>query len=248
METVLTAIEARILGSLVEKEMTTPEYYPLSVNSLVLACNQKSNRDPVTELTEGHVSAALSSLSRKQFVVLAADSGRVAKWRHLVFGKLGLSGAPLAVLAELLLRGPQTPGELKTRASRMAEIPELASVITVINELENTVPPLIVRLPKQAGRKEHRYAQLLTGEPGVERSPSVPASPYAEPSPVWSGPDALADRETVAISSFGPMSLPVAFLSPDAESRIARLEEEVAYLKMEVEELKKSVGRPEPGA
>jgi uncharacterized protein YceH (UPF0502 family) len=164
MDTNLSEIEVRILGCLVEKELTTPEHYPLSLNALTNACNQKSNRDPILALEEEEVVQALDTLRFKQFVVVSADGGRVPKYRHLLAEKLGLVPAELAVMCELLVRGPQTVGELRTRTERMQPFPDLAAVEEVLRELMEREQPLITRLARQPGRKESRYAQLLAGE------------------------------------------------------------------------------------
>jgi uncharacterized protein YceH (UPF0502 family) len=163
----LNNVEARVLGCLVEKEMATPEYYPLSLNSLTAACNQKSNRDPVMELDEGEVVRALDSLRRRGFAMQSAEGGRVPKYGHALSAKLHLDLHELAVVAELLLRGPQTVGELRGRAERMQSFPDLAAVEDVLRELSEREPPLVVRLPRQPGRKEHRFAHLFSGEPQI---------------------------------------------------------------------------------
>jgi len=162
---ILNENEARVLGSLIEKELTTPEYYPLSLNSLTNACNQKSNRDPVMALAEDDVVRALDSLRFKQLVVLSADGGRVPKYRHLLAEKLGLMPAEQAVICELLVRGPQTIGELRTRGERMCPFGDLAAVEEVLQELIQRENPLIMLMPRQPGRKEGRYAQLFSGLP-----------------------------------------------------------------------------------
>lgn len=167
METILGEIEVRVLGSLIEKELTTPEYYPLSLNSLTNACNQKSNRDPVMALPEEDVVRALDALRFKQLVVLSADGGRVPKYRHLLSEKLGLVAAEQAVLCELLVRGPQTMGELRTRCERMHPFGDLAAVEAVLQELMERETPLLTLLPRQPGRKECRYAQLFSGMPDL---------------------------------------------------------------------------------
>jgi uncharacterized protein len=161
----LSDIEVRVLGSLIEKELTTPEYYPLSLNSLTNACNQKSNRDPVMALAEEEVVRALDSLRFKQLVVLSAGGGRVPKYRHLLAEKIGLMPAEQAIIGELLLRGPQTVGELRTRGERMYPFGELAAVEEVLQELMLRETPLIALMPRQPGRKEGRYAQLFSGLP-----------------------------------------------------------------------------------
>jgi len=160
-------IEVRVLGSLIEKELTTPEYYPLSLNSLTSACNQKSNRDPVMALSEEDVVRALDSLRFKQLVVLSADGGRVPKYRHLLAEKMGLIPAELAIICELLVRGPQTLGELRTRGERMHPFGDLAAVEEVLQELMQRDKPLVTLLPRLPGRKEGRYAQLFSGLPDL---------------------------------------------------------------------------------
>lgn len=207
MDMILNDIEVRVLGSLVEKELTTPEYYPLSLNSLTNACNQKSNRDPVTSLTEDDVVRALDSLRFKQLVVLSADGGRVRKYRHLLSEKLGLMPAELAIICELLVRGPQTVGELRTRGERMHPFSDLAAVEEVLNELMTRETPLITLMARQPGRKEGRYAQLFSGMPEcIEDKPG--ARPEAARQRV------LAENE-----------------------RIAKLEEDVTILRGEIIEL-----------
>ena len=167
MYPVLNDVEVRVLGCLIEKELTTPEYYPLSLNALTNACNQKSNRDPVMILEEPDVVAALEKLRFKGMARLSGVGGRVAKYCHSLSERLRLDQPELAVLAELLLRGPQTMGELRGRADRMSTFPDMASVEAVINELMDVDPPLVTLLPRQAGRKEQRYAHLLAGTPTV---------------------------------------------------------------------------------
>ena len=167
MDIVLNELEVRVLGCLIEKEMTTPEYYPLSLNALTAACNQKSNRDPVMTLEEEDVVRALNRLRFNQMTVVSGESSRVAKYRHLLAENLGLIPAELAVICELLVRGPQTVGELRTRCERMHSFPDLAAVEEVLKELTERESPLIVRLPRQAGRKEARNAHLFSGMPDM---------------------------------------------------------------------------------
>ncbi|MDD2308527.1 MAG: YceH family protein [Desulfuromonadaceae bacterium] len=178
MDIVLNDVEVRVMGSLVEKELTTPEYYPLSLNSLTNACNQKSNRDPIMALAEEEVVRALDSLRFKQLVVLSAEGGRVPKYRHLLAEKMGLMPAEQAIICELLVRGPQTVGELRTRGERMYPFGELAAVEEVLQELIVRETPLITLMPRQPGRKEGRYAQLFSaipecGEEGPESRPEA---------------------------------------------------------------------------
>ena len=175
METILNDTEIRVLGCLIEKELATPEYYPLTLNALTNACNQKSNRDPVLNLDEAEVVQALDSLRFKQLALLSAEGGRVPKYRHILAEKLRLTPAELALLAELLLRGPQTPGELRTRAERMHPFADPGALEGALQELMERTPPLVTRLPRQPGRKEQRYAQLFAGMPEVSPEEQVPA-------------------------------------------------------------------------
>jgi len=167
MEFVLNPIEARVLGCLIEKELATPEYYPLTLNALTNACNQKSNRDPVMALEDAEVVRALDSLRFQRLAHQSAEGVRAAKYCHNLEGLLRLEPQELAILAELLLRGPQTVGELRGRAERMAPINDLAAAEEALTSLSERESPLVTRLPRQAGRKEQRYAHLLSGVPEV---------------------------------------------------------------------------------
>ena len=158
----LNDVEVRVLGCLIEKELTTPEYYPLTLNALTNACNQKSNRDPVLNLEEVEVVRALDSLKFKQLALLSAEGGRVPKYRHTLIEKLRLDPPELAVLAELLLRGPQTVGELRTRGERMHPFPDLASVEDVLGELMARTPP---SLPGSPGSRGGRNPAMPTFSP-----------------------------------------------------------------------------------
>ncbi len=168
MTRTLTAIEIRVLGCLVEKELATPEYYPMTINALVNACNQKSNRMPVVDFDEATVAEALESLRPLGLATQSAERGRAAKFCHNLYGKYRLDNAEMAVMAELLLRGPQTGGELRQRASRMHQLDSLEQVDEVLSALMDQEETLVAKLPRQPGRKEHRYAQLLAGEPDLE--------------------------------------------------------------------------------
>jgi uncharacterized protein YceH (UPF0502 family) len=174
MDVTLNDTEVRVLGALIEKELTTPEYYPLSLNALTNACNQKSNRDPVMELDEAEVVRALDSLKFKQLALQSGEGGRVPKYRHGLVEKLRVDPPELAILAELLLRGPQTVGELRTRGERMQTFPDLSVVEAVLEELMARTPPLVVRLPRQPGRKDCRYTHLFAGEPQQLAEQSAP--------------------------------------------------------------------------
>jgi uncharacterized protein YceH (UPF0502 family) len=216
METVLNEVEARVLGCLIEKEMTTPEYYPLSLNALTNACNQKSNRDPVMALEEEDVVRALNRLRFNQLTVVSGESSRVAKYRHLLAENLGLVPSELAVICELLVRGPQTVGELRTRCERMHPFADLAAVDDVLRELIERENPLIVRLPRQPGRKEARNAHLFSGMPDMTAEEhDVPSEPARV--------RVMAESERMA----------------KLEEEVAALRSEVAGLRQVVEEFKK---------
>ena len=210
MQLTLTPIEARVLGALIEKEITTPEYYPLSLNALTNACNQKSNRDPVIHLEESEVRKALNHLEYQSLVrsVSSTDS-RVTKFEHRLQDAFNFYRPEVAIVCELLLRGPQTPGELRTHASRMHAFEDLESVHSALSRLEKREPPLVTVLPRQPGMKEARYAHLLGDAP-----PVAPAPP-----PYTTG---ARDDETAAASS---------------AERIESLVVEVAQLRQQIADL-----------
>ena len=162
----LNAIETRVLGALIEKELTIPDHYPLSLNALTTACNQTSNRDPVTNYDEAAVAAAVEALRRRSLARAVQQSGsRVTKYRHLTGETLGLTTQQAAVMSVLMLRGPQTIGELKTRGTRLAHFESLDDVETAMNQLmARESPQLVTRLERRPGQKEARYAHLLAGE------------------------------------------------------------------------------------
>lgn len=176
MSQVLTDIETRVLGALVEKQVTTPEYYPLTLNALTLACNQKNNRHPVTSYTESQVSVAVESLREKNLAyVYYGSTSRVPKYKHVMPEVLHLNAAEMALMCVLMLRGPQTPGELRGNAARLHEFAGLDEVEQTLNGLISREPdPLVARLPRQAGQKEIRFAQLLSGEVKVETVAEAP--------------------------------------------------------------------------
>lgn len=159
-----------MLGSLVEKQLTTPEYYPLTLNSLLLACNQKNNRTPVTFYEETEVAQALETLREKNLAyVFYGSTSRVPKYKHVLPEVMHLTAAELAVMCVMLLRGPQTTGELATRAHRMHEFSGLEEVESTLNSLIGREPdPLVTKLPRQPGQKEPRFAHLLSGPPDIE--------------------------------------------------------------------------------
>ena len=172
MELLLNESEVRVLGSLVEKDITTPEYYPLSLNALVNACNQKSNREPVMQLTEDAVRDALQGLQEQRLAGPAggADS-RVTKYEHRLQEVFNFSRPEIAVLCVLLLRGPQTPGELRGRAERLHRFEALDDVQSALQKLMQRDPPLAKVLPRQPGTKEARYVHLLAGDVVVAEAP-----------------------------------------------------------------------------
>src|ERR1700722_769518 len=176
---VLSDVEARVLGCLVEKEITTPEYYPLSLNALIHACNQKSNRDPLMNLEEEAVRGALRGLGEQALARSASGDSRVAKYEHRLADTFNFTRPETAVLCELLLRGPQTPGELRSRAERMHPFEDLSVVQSTLKRLMEREPPLVKLLPRQAGNKEARYAHLLSGEVEVREAPPLEERPVS---------------------------------------------------------------------
>ena len=207
----LSETEVRVLGALVEKEITTPEYYPLSLNALSNACNQKSNRDPVMSLDEEAVRQALRVLTDRAMVRSASGDSRVAKFEHRLNELYNFHRHEMAVLCVLLLRGPQTPGELRTRSERMYAFEDLDAVHAALNLLMRRDPPLVKVLPRQPGTKESRYMHLLAGDVDPEGLRST--------------------AEDAAHESDGQRA------SADAE-RIRSLEEEVGQLRRELETLR----------
>jgi uncharacterized protein len=186
MDLTLGAGEVRVLGCLLEKEVTTPEYYPLSLNALVNACNQKSNRDPVVHLDEETVEGILSSLGEKGLSLNITGAGsRVPKYGHRLSEKLNLGRRELALLCELMLRGPQTLGELRTRADRLHHFDDTAEVETVLDH----IPELVTKLARRPGEKEARYAHLLSG------TPEISAAAHHEEAPPVSRADRISELE-----------------------------------------------------
>jgi len=207
------AVELRVLGCLIEKQRTTPDVYPLSLNALRLACNQSTNRDPVVDYDDPTIRAALERLGRKGWTRLASGPGsRVAKFRHLVDEALQLSPSELALLAVLMLRGPQTPGELKNRSERLYPFGSLDDVEGVLGRLIER--ELAARLPRRPGQKEERFAQLLGGEVDGSAPPPAAHADAEEPAP--------ADDRV-----------------EELEARVERLEDEVASLRDALESLRR---------
>ncbi|WP_295879565.1 YceH family protein [uncultured Thiohalocapsa sp.] len=185
-EPLLSPIEARVIGSLMEKQRTTPDQYPLTLNALVSACNQKSARHPVMQLTPGDVGHTVNHL-RDRGLIHASFSGRTERYDHKLAGTYMLDRRQLGLLCALMLRGPQTPGELRTHAARLADLPDLATVHETLDGLVQHDPPLVRELPRQAGAREQRFAHLLCGEPKLEERPTA-----AQAASVGDG--ALAER------------------------------------------------------
>jgi hypothetical protein len=237
----LTALEARVVGSLIEKQITTPDQYPLSLNALVNACNQKSNRDPVLELAEAAVQQTVDALSRRHFVVERSGFGsRVPKYQHRFcnteYGKLKLDEQELAVVCELLLRGAQTPGELRTRASRMAAFTDVSAVEATLARLVGREDgPFVTQLVREPGRRDSRYAHLFSGP--------VADAAGADPSRHDGGPARAAEPFAHDPRGRTSISAPeVTFPASRNEERLARLEDDVQALRAELQDLKKQLG------
>jgi uncharacterized protein len=226
----LSPVEQRVLGCLIEKRWTTPEQYPLSLNALRLACNQSTNRDPVTDYDENAVRDAAQRLSKYGLARLASGhNSRATKYRHLAEESLGLDREHLAVLSVLLLRGPQTPGELKQRSERMAPLPTLADVERVLGELGQL--GYATRLKRRPGQKEERYAQLLGGagdEPAAE--PVAVSALAADEAPPPAPPTPLRAAPSLAPA---PPAADVA----DLQARVASLEDDLAQLRAQLADL-----------
>ena len=180
----LTEIETRVLGSLIEKDITTPDYYPLSLNALVNACNQKNNRDPVMTLDEAAVRDALATLQEKRMAgpVSGADS-RVTKFEHRLQEIFNFDRREIAIVCVLLLRGPQTPGELRSRTDRMYRFEALDDIVSTLDRLAQRQPSLARVLPRQPGTKESRYTHLFSGEPPEADVARAPSPAYAASGP-----------------------------------------------------------------
>ncbi len=203
-----------MLGCLVEKDITTPEYYPLSLNALVHACNQKSNREPLMNLEEDVVRQALRALGEQMLARSASGDSRVAKYEHRLADTFNFTRPETAILCELLLRGPQTPGELRSRAERMHPFEDLSVVQSTLKHLMEREPPLVKLLPRQPGNKEARYAHLLSGEVEVREAPQI--------------------KDAVVSSSATENARMTAL-----ESEVAALEKEVTDLKRQFAEFRK---------
>jgi uncharacterized protein YceH (UPF0502 family) len=217
----LTEIETRVLGSLIEKDITTPDYYPLSLNALVNACNQKNNREPVMTLDEIAVRAALTTLQEKRMAGPAsgADS-RVTKYEHRLQEVFNFDRREIAIVCVLLLRGPQTPGELRGRTDRLYHFEALEDVVSTLDRLAQREPPLVCILARQPGTKEYRYMHLFSGEP---LEPTVSR--------------AALERESAA----SPTQEPSAPAVPPPAQRLSRLEDEVSRLRADLAEVQQQL-------
>jgi len=226
----LSPLEARVIGSLIEKQITTPDQYPLSLNALQLACNQKSNRDPVLELTDRGVQELLDALMRKHLVMEKSGFGsRVPKFQqrfcNTEFSALQFTPQERAILCELLLRGPQTPGELRTRAARMAEFTDPSAVETALAHLAQFESgACVLRLAREPGRRDARYAQLFSGDP----QPSTLA--VAESAADAAGGDSAATADAAATAAARTIA-----------ARLEDLEQTVQALRAELRELRQAL-------
>ncbi|HSG41057.1 MAG TPA: YceH family protein [Thermoanaerobaculia bacterium] len=209
----LDAAEIRVLGSLLEKEQTNPETVPMTVNAVILACNQKTNREPVMQLTEGQVVDALDRM-RAEVLVWRTEGARTERWQQSVVRRWGLDRAGKALMTLLLLRGPQTPGELRTRSERLHPFTSLEEVEEALRGLAGMDEPLVMELPRRTGQKETRWTHLV-GDPTAEPEPEEIPEPVAEPG---------------------------APPRPSLASRVERLEEIVAGLAADLEALKRQLG------
>lgn len=209
--------ELRVLGVLIEKSMTNPDTYPMTLNALTLGCNQKNNRDPVLNLTEGEVGLAVHELQQWQLINFADTprGSRANRFRHEVEKRFGWNAAKRAIMAELMIRGPQTLGELRTRATRMTPLGDMNFLSEVLTELQNSDPPMVIELPRQPGHSTTRWAQLLGGPVDASAVPAATSAHAAE---------AMAPADAHAHAVLG--------------DRIDALSAEVASLKSEIAQIR----------
>jgi uncharacterized protein len=231
----LTAVEIRVLGALLEKEQTTPNAYPLTVNALLSACNQKTNREPVTDLSEGEVWDALESL-RRDVLVWRSEGARVERWEHRLDRRWRLTPARKAVMTLLLLRGPQTPGELRTRSDRMHRFDDVGEVEDTLRDLATAPDPhseededhpgvLVTELERRPGQRENRWAQTVGEDDPVEtEAREVAAAPAGENRRIPAGPP------------------PRATADPELAGRVEALERTVESLRQDLAELRRALG------
>jgi len=231
----LSATEVRVLGCLLEKQRTTPDAYPLSLNALRLACNQSTNRDPVVDYDEAVIRDALHRLERRGYARLASGAGsRAAKYRHLLAEALPMSGAEQAVMCVLMLRGAQTPGELKQRSERMHAFPDLPSVHETLGRLIER--DLAECLPRRPGHKEERYAQLLQ-----EQQPAARERQPAQQQPAGEPPAREQPAQRREAAANGAAAAERSAIEPED---LAELHERIARLEREVARLREAVGDP----
>ncbi len=244
MKIELTPIEARVIGCLIEKQITTPDQYPLSLNALVNACNQKSNRDPVLELEERIVQQTVDDLGRKHLVVEKSGFGsRVPKYQHRFcnteYGTLKLDPQELAIVCELLVRGPQTPGELRGRAARMAPFGDVSEVEAALTRLSlREDGPFVTQLAREPGRRDSRWAHLFSGPVEGAAAERHPGDARAEAGHATGG------RASATAGELRPaVATPeTAFPDMNQEERLERLEDEVRALRAELNDLKSRLG------
>ncbi len=211
----LTEVETRILGALIEKHLTTPEYYPLTLNALVAACNQKTNREPVVAFAEETVTTALENLREKNIVyVFYGSTSRTAKYKHILPEVFETDERETAILCVLMLRGAQTPGELRERTSRLYEFSGLGEVNETLDGLMRREEPLVTKLERQPGQKEIRFAHLLSGEILAQKNPNISTIP-----------DSISDNQIERIETL--------------EREIATLRDEINSLRQTFEEFRK---------
>jgi uncharacterized protein YceH (UPF0502 family) len=234
-------VEIRVLGCLIEKQRTTPDVYPLTLNALRLACNQSTNRDPVVDYDENTIRSGIERLVQRKWATLASWSNRRSmKYRHTLDGALGLDDGEISVLAVLMLRGPQTPGELKTRTERLHPFGDMEELATTLDRLIER--RLVARLERRPGQREERYTQLL-GEEGEDSPPAAAEpSPTAAPEPApAAAPEPAAPAPAPAAPSAGPAA-PAPAAPSDAERRLERIEEQIAELRSQLKALREELG------
>jgi uncharacterized protein YceH (UPF0502 family) len=238
---VLDEVAGRVLGCLLEKELATPQQYPLTANAVLLAANQTSNRDPVMTLSEGAVLEALDRLKEERFVrfVFPSHGRSVVRYRQVLDEHLGLDAPQRAVLAVLLLRGPQTPGELRSRTERLVGFDEIAEVEVNLRALAARAEPLVRQLERQPGHKEQRWQQLLAETPGAGPGRLAGAERRADPPPQEAAPDHRPDPAPAPPTrDLGPVPLGGAELGAE----VAALRAEVAALRRDLDELRRALG------
>jgi uncharacterized protein len=234
------AVEIRVLGCLIEKQRTTPDVYPLTLNALRLACNQSTNRDPVVDYDENTIRSGIERLVQRKWATLASWSNRRSmKYRHTLDGTLGLSDPEISVLAVLMLRGAQTPGELKTRTERLHQFGDMGELADTLDGLIGR--RLVARLDRRPGQREERYTHLL----GAEEEPAPQVGAEVAPAAVAEdAPAAVTEGASIAHAETAPaVSEPASPSSPAGDGeRIARIERQLAELRAEIKALREELG------